>query len=343
MPCGSQVKQAKPLSRETLLQTRRTILAGLALAATGQFSTAARAATYPDQPVRFIVGAPPGGSNDIVARLLAERLTTLLGSPFLVDNRPGDSGARGAEFVTRQPADGYTMLMANVATHAINQVLIPSSTFDPKRDSIPVVAIGTIPNILVVNPKLPVHSVAELIAYAKAHPGKLNFASAGTGGSVHLAGELFKLLAGVDIVHVPYRGSGPMVTDLIAGNVDLAFDNFPSSIGAARAGSLRALAVTSAKRWPLAMDLPTMVESGLPDFVITTWVGITMRSGTPPAIVATLHDTVDKILNEPGMVQHLAALGAQPLHMSSEEFGKFIDSEQVFWRDLVLRAHVKLD
>jgi tripartite-type tricarboxylate transporter receptor subunit TctC len=297
---------------------------------------------FPNQPIRLIVGAPPGGSNDIVARLLSERLTARFKQSVVVENRPGASGARAAEFVTRQPADGYTLLMANVATHAINPILLPDATFDPKRDSMPVAMVGTICNILVVTPSLPVHSVADLIAYAKAHPHKLNFGSAGTGGSVHLAGELFKLRTGVDIVHVPYRGSGPMVTDLMAGVVQLAFDNFPSSIGAVKAGSLRALAVTSAKRWPLYPSLPTMEEAGVPNFDITTWFGITARSGTPQAITDKLSTTINDIVGEPDFVKHLAALGAVPFKLSSAAFSSFLDQEHARWKEIIDGAHVKI-
>ena len=300
------------------------------------------ASSFPSQPIRLIVGAPPGGSNDIVARLLSERLTARFKQSVVVENRPGASGARAAEDVTRQPADGYTLLMANVATHAINPILLPDSTFNPKRDSMPVAMVGTIRNILVVTPSLTVHSVADLIAYAKAHPHKLNFGSAGTGGSVHLAGELFKLRTGVDIVHVPYRGSGPMVTDLMAGVVQLAFDNFPSSIGAVKAGSLHALAVTSSQRWPLYPSLPTMEEAGVPNFDITTWFGITARSGTPQPIIDKLSSAITGIIGEPDFVQHLAALGAVPFKLSPAAFSAFLDKEHVRWKEIIDGAHVKI-
>lgn len=302
----------------------------------------ADAAHYPNQPIRLIVGAPPGGGNDIVARLLAERLTAKFKQSVVVENRAGASGARAAEYVTRQPADGYTLLMANVATHAINPILLPDSTFDPKRDSTPIAMIGTICNILVVTPSLPVKSVAELISYAKAHPHKLNFGSAGTGGSVHLAGELFKLRTGVDIVHVPYRGSGPMVTDLMAGVVQLAFDNFPSSIGAVKAGNLRALAVTSAQRWPLYPSLPTMEEAGVPNFDITTWFGITARSGTPQSIVDKLNAAITEVTSDPDFIKHLAAIGAVPFKLSPAEFSAFLDKEHQRWKEIIDGAHVKI-
>ncbi|WP_250465516.1 tripartite tricarboxylate transporter substrate binding protein [Caballeronia sp. GAFFF2] len=311
-----------------------------AAAMTGQ--AFAEDAAYPSRPVSLIVGAPPGGGNDIVARLLAERLTADLKSPFLVDNRPGASGARAAEYVTRLPRDGYALLMANVATHAINPILLPDSSFDPKRDSVPISMLGKITNILVINPKLPVNSVAELIAYAKAHPGKLNFGSAGTGGSVHLAGELFKLRTGVDIVHVPYRGSGPMVTDLMSGVCQLAFDNYPSSIGGVRAGSMRALAVTAADRWPLVPDLPTMQEAGVPNFDITTWFGITARSGTPDPVVSKLHGAIEQILKSPDFIKHLAAIGAVPFELSRSHFANFLTEEHNRWKEIVDGAHVKI-
>jgi len=328
------------LDRRAFLGTSLGALATLGLGVSG----AAHGQThYPDKPVSLIVGAPPGGSNDIVARLLTQRLTAKLGGTFLVDNRPGASGARAAEYVTRQPADGYTLLMTNVGMEVLNPILLPDSHYDPLRDSVPVAMIGTITNILVVTPSLPVHSVAELIAYAKAHPGKLNFGSAGTGGSVHLAGELFKMRTGVSMTHVPYRGSGPMVTDLMAGVVQLAFDNFPSSIGAVKAGSLRALAVTSAKRWPLAPDLPTMQESGVPNFDISTWFGISARSGTPPAIVKQLSQAINEITQEPDFVKRLATIGAIPYSMDMAQFPALLAKEHTRWKEIIDGAHVKIE
>ncbi|WP_431284707.1 Bug family tripartite tricarboxylate transporter substrate binding protein [Humitalea sp. 24SJ18S-53] len=323
------------------MPTRRHLIG-----AAGLMAVAARASaqgSYPTRPVRLVVGAPPGGGNDIVARLLAERLGRHFGQNFVVDNRPGASGARAAEWVTQQPADGHVLLLANVATHAINAVLVKDSTFDADRDSVPVAPIGTSTNILVVTPSLPVQSVAELIAYARANPGKLNYGSAGSGGSVHLAGELFKLRTGVDIVHVPYRGAGPMVTDLMAGTVQLAFDNYPSSIGAVRGGALRALAVTSGERWPLAPELPTMIESGVPDFTVTTWFGVTARSGTPDPILAALWSAIDGMLAQADFQQALAAIGAVPMPMGRVDFGRFMTGEQQRWRDIVTAARVTLN
>ncbi len=323
--------------------TRRGLLAtaGAALALPGL--ARAQGAAFPVRPVRLVVGAPPGGGNDIVARLVADRLGRRFGQNFVVDNRPGASGARAAEWVTQQPADGHVLLLANVATHAINAVLVKDSPFDADRDSVAVGPIGTSANILVVNPALPINSVAELIAYARANPGKLNFASAGSGGSVHLAGELFKLLTGLDVVHVPYRGSGPMVTDLMSGTVQFSFDNFPSSIGAVRAGNLRALAVTSPARWPLAPELPTMVESGLPDFSVTTWFGLTARSGTPEPILAALSDALAAMLDDADFRQALVAIGAVPMPMPRAAFAGFMRAEQTRWRDIVTRARVTID
>jgi tripartite-type tricarboxylate transporter receptor subunit TctC len=320
---------------------RRAILGACSALVAGRAT--AQGASYPRRPVRLVVGAPPGGGNDIVARLVADRLGRRFGQNFVVDNRPGASGARAAEWVTQQPADGHTLLLANVATHAINAVLVKDSSFDPGRDSVAIGPIGTSANILVVTPGLPVHSVADLIAYARANPGRLNFASAGSGGSVHLAGELFKLATGLNVVHVPYRGSGPMVTDLTAGTVQFAFDNFPSSIGAVRAGTLRGLAVTSAVRWPLAPELPTMVESGLPEVVVTTWFGITARSSTPEPIVAALSEALTVMLGDAGFQQALAGVGAVPMPMPRADYTAFMHAEQARWRDIVTRARVTLD
>lgn len=321
---------------------RRTVLGAAALLAMPRH-TLGQAAGYPGRPVRIVVGAPPGGGNDIVARLVAERLGRRFGQAFIVDNRPGASGARAAEWVTQQPADGHVMLLANVATHAINAVLVKDSPFDADRDSVAVAPIGTSANILVVHPALPIHSVADLIAHARANPGRLNFASAGSGGSVHLAGELFKLLTGLDVVHVPYRGSGPMVTDLMSGTVQFAFDNFPSSIGAVRAGSLRALAVTSPERWPLAPELPTMLESGVPGFTVTTWFGLTARSGTPEPVLAAVSEALAAMLADAEFRQALSNIGAVPMPMTRQAFAGFMREEQARWRDIVTRARVTLD
>jgi len=325
------------------LGTTLSTVAGLSVTASEPVSAAQPSSMYPNRAVSLVVGAPPGGSNDIVARLLTQRLNAKLGGTFLVDNRPGASGARAAEYVTRQPADGYTLLMTNVGMEVLNPILFADSHYDPLRDDVAIAMIGTITNILVVTPSLPVHSVAELIAYAKAHPGKLNFGSAGTGGSVHLAGELFKMRTGVQMTHVPYRGSGPMVTDLMAGVVQLAFDNFPSSIGAVNAGSLRALAVTSEKRWPLAPELPTMEESGVPNFNISTWFGVSARAGTPAPIVTQLNRAIADICQEPNFVDHLASIGAIPYSFDMAKFPALLVQEHNRWKEIIDGAHVKIE
>ena len=249
---------------------------------------AAAAQTYPTRPIKFIVPYPPGGGTDVVARILTEPLTAELGQTIVIDNRGGAAGNVGTDIAAKAPADGYTILFT-LSSHTINPKLYDKLPFDVERDFVPISMAALIPQILVVHPSVPANNVQELIALAKANPGKLNYASVGTGSPGHIAGELFKLKTGVDIVHVPYKGGGPAVTDTIGGQVQMLFVSMPAAWQLVKAGKLKAIAVTSAKRSQTAPDVPTIAESGVPDFVVDSWYGALAPAKTPPAIVARLN------------------------------------------------------
>src|SRR5690349_12578544 len=246
----------------------------------------AQPATYPTKPIRLIVPFPPAGTTDILARAVAQKLSETWGQQVVVDNHPGAGGNIGSDIVAKASPDGYTLLMGTVGTHAINPSLYAKMPYDHVKDFAPVILVAGVPNVLVVNPALPVKSVQELIVYGKANPGKLNFASSGNGTSIHLSGELFKTMTGIQMTHVPYKGSSPALTDLIAGQVQLMFDNLPSSLQFIKAGKLRALAVTSLERSSALPDVPTLAESGLPGFEVSSWFGVLAPAGTPNDIIA---------------------------------------------------------
>jgi tripartite-type tricarboxylate transporter receptor subunit TctC len=291
--------------------------------------------------VRFILPYPPGGPTDIMGRVVAQALTRDLPQPVVVENRAGAAGAIGTEAVARAAPDGSTFLV-NASAHVIvpHMVRVP---YDALADFAPVTNIASVPLMLVVTPGLPVRSVAELVAHAKANPGKLSFASSSNGGAPHLAGELFKLMAGVDMAHVPYRGSGQAVPDLIAGNVQVMFDSMPSSAGAVRDGKLRALAVTTAGRQAAFPELPTVAEAGVPGYEISTWYGIWAPAGTPAAILARLHAAVASALRGAESRERMAALGAQPVADAPEDFARFVRAEHERWGRLVRDARIKAD
>jgi tripartite-type tricarboxylate transporter receptor subunit TctC len=299
------------------------------------------AAEWPSRPVRFILPYPPGGPTDIMGRVVAQALTRDLPQPVVVENRAGAAGAIGTEAVARAAPDGSTFLV-NASAHVIvpHMVRVP---YDALADFAPVTSIASVPLMLVVTPGLPVRSVAELIAHAKTNPGKLSFASSSNGGAPHLAGELFKLMAGVDMAHVPYRGSGQAVPDLIAGNVQVMFDSMPSSAGAVREGRLRALAVTTAGRQAAFPELPTIAEAGVPGYEIATWYGIWAPARTPPDILARLHAAVAKGMQGEDAKEKMAALGAQPVADAPEDFARFVRAEYERWGRLVRDARIKAD
>jgi tripartite-type tricarboxylate transporter receptor subunit TctC len=304
-------------------------------------SRIARAQTYPSRPVRLIVTTPAGGSPDIIARLIGQWLSERLGQPIVVDNRSGASGNIGTEIVVRAPPDGYTLLMA-LSLNAINGALYDNLPFNFIRDTAPVASIASIPLVMEVNPSVPAKTVPEFIAYAKANPGKINMASGGNGSPLHVAGELFKMMAGVDMVHVPYRGEALALPDLISGQVQLLFGVMPASLGYIRAGKLRALAVTTAKRQEPLPDVPTMGEF-LPGFEARGWYGIVAPKATPVEIVEKLNKEVNAALADPNMEKRLTDLGAAVFAGSPADFGKFIADEIDKWRKVVRFAGIKAE
>ncbi|KCV63978.1 tripartite tricarboxylate transporter family receptor [Bordetella bronchiseptica 99-R-0433] len=299
-------------------------------------------AAYPDKPVRIVVGFSAGGTTDVIARIMAKELTEALGQSFVVENKPGGGSNIATDYVARATPDGYTLLFVAV-TSAINQTLYKNVNFDLTKDFTPVALGAKVPNILVLNPSVPVKSVQELVAYAKANPGKLAFASSGSGTSIHMAGELFKQRAGIDVLHVPYKGSAPAVTDLIGGQVQFMFDNMPSSWPHVQAGKLRALAVTTTERSASAPDLPTMKESGFENFDVSSWFGLIAPAGTPPEVVNTLNAAMVKALDKPEVLQSYEKLGAVAQKTTPAEFGAFIKSEVEGWAPVVKASGATVD
>jgi len=303
----------------------------------------AQPAAYPTKPIRFVVPYPAGGPLDAVARLLGQKVAESTGQPVIVENKAGAGGNIGADAVAKAPPDGYTILMGAVATHAINPTLYSSIPYDPVRDFIPVTQVASTPNVLVVNPSVPANNVREFIAYAKTHPGKLNFGSGSTGSAGHLAGELFGAMAGVQMTHVPYKGAAPAMNDLIGGQIQLMFDNLASSLGQVRAGRVRALAVTTARRTALAPELPTIAESGLPGFDISTWFGIFVPARTPREIVERLHSEFTRALAMPEVRDKMLALGAEPVGNRADEFAAYIHAEAEKYARVIKASGARAD
>ncbi|MCA3422362.1 MAG: tripartite tricarboxylate transporter substrate binding protein [Roseomonas sp.] len=318
--------------------TRRAAIAGALL----PFAARAQAPEWPSRPVRFIVPYPPGGPTDIMGRIVAQAVQGPLGQPFVVENRAGANGLIGSEQAARAAPDGSTFLV-NASAHVIVPHLTPNMPIDVLADFAPVTNIAAVPLWLVVNPALPVRSVAEFIAYARANPGRIAYASSSQGGAPHLAGELFKLMTGTDLVHVPYRGSGPAGQDLIAGTVQAMFDSVPASAGAVRDGRLRALGVTTRNRIAPFPDLPTIAEAGVPGYEISTWYGIWAPARTPPAIIARLQQAVASAARNPETRARFDALGAEPVADSPEDYARFVRAEFDRWGKLVRDARIKLD
>jgi tripartite-type tricarboxylate transporter receptor subunit TctC len=322
-----------------LTRLARTLAVALALSigAVG----AARAADYPSRPVKWIVPYPPGGTTDVLARVVAQWLSEKLGQPFVVENRPGGGNNIGTEAVLRSAPDGYTMLLVNPA-NGINATLYKNLNFDFIRDVAPVAGLVRTPNVMEVTPSLPVKTVAEFIAYCKANPGKINMASSGSGTSVHLSGELFKSMTGCDMVHVPYKGAGPALTDLMGGQVQVLFDNLPSSINHIKAGKLRALGVTSEQRDPALPDVPAVAET-VKNYEATAWFGIAMPKGTPRDVIEKVNDAVNRALADPKMRERLAEMGGKPIPGTPEDFGKIIASETEKWAKVVISSGAKAE
>ena len=320
------------------------LLAAILLAAAAPIAAAASApATYPDRPLRLIVPFPPGGGADTLARMIMARVAPALGQPIVVENRPGAGGNLGAESVARAEPDGYTLLYGTNGTHAINPHLYRDLRFDPLKDLAPVSRLTEIAAVLVVHPKLPVQSVPELIQYARAHPGKVNFASAGNGTTSHLAGEMFRSAAGIDIVHIPYRGGAAAIADLVSGQVQMMIEVMPNALPLARDQRVRALAVTTAQRSASAPELPTVAETGMRGFEASAWDGIFVPAATAPAIVARLNAAIRTALEEPELVAALRARGATPIPGTPEAFARHIAASSEQWGRAVRSSGAKVD
>ncbi len=328
---------------ETVMRLARPLAAcAIALVASAVAAPAALAQGYPSKPVRLVVPFPPGGVTDIVGRLLAQKLGEALGQQVVVENRGGAAGAVGAVAVAKSAPDGYTLLMAT-ATHAINATLLPNQGFDLVKDVAPVSLAASVPLLLAVHPSLPVKTPKELVAYAAANPGKANFASGSTGSASHLAGEMLKSMAKVDMVHVPYKGGSLGIQDLVAGQVQLMFENMPSILPFVQSGRLRGVAVTGPARSPAAPELPTMIESGFPDFEAGSWYGLFAPAGTPREILARLNTDMVKALRQPETKKLLAQQGAEAVGNSEAEFAAFIQAEIAKWGRVIRSANVKVE
>jgi len=304
----------------------------------------ARAADpWPIRPIRMVVAFAPGGSIDVVARIMAQELGRALGQPVVVENRAGASGNLGADFVAKAAPDGYTLFMGSASSLGANAALFRNLPYDPRRDFAPVRLMGLQPNVIVVHPSLPVTDVAELIAYARANPGKLNFGTAGSGSAQHMAGDMFRRMAEIDMVHVPYRGGAPALSDLIAGQLQLMFETLPTAVEPIAAGQLRALAVTMPERVARLPNLPTVAESGLPGYVSRGWMGIVAPAGTDPHIIARLANESEAIIAIPAVRRRLLGLGLEMIPSSPAQFSAFIREEVASYQEVVSRMGIQLD
>jgi len=321
----------------------KRIVSAFAALTLAVFASAASAQAWPAKPIKWIVPFAPGGTTDILARTIGEKLARALGQPVIIENKPGAGGGVGAEFTAKAPPDGYTIMGGTISTHAINASLYKSLPYDPIKDFAPITLIARVPNMLVVNPDVPAKNVAELIALMKANPGKYTFASSGNGTSQHLSGELFKAMAGVEMQHIPYKGSPPALQDVVAGQVTMTFDNITTAWPLAKGGKLRALAVTTAKRASIAPDVPTLAESGLTGYEVGSWQGVFAPAGTPPEIVKRLNAEIVKIINQPDVKEKLVSLGAEPVANTSEEFGALVKAEVTKWADVVKKSGAQVD
>jgi len=326
-----------------LASIARGIVSAVLPVVLGALIPATSSAEYPDRPIRLVVPFPPGGGADNLARLIMPKVAERLGSPIIIDNRPGAGGNIGAESVARAAPDGYTLLYGTNGTHGINASLYSNLRFDPVKDFAPVSPMTVIAALLIVNLDLPVKSVGELIRYAKGHPGKVNFASAGNGTTSHLAGELFKTMAGVDIVHVPYRGGALAAVDVIGGQVQMMIDVMPNVYPLAKDGKVRGLAVTTAERFPGAPEYPTIAESGLPGFEVSAWDGVFAPAGTAEHIVDRLNAAIRQALEDPQLRGALLARGAHAVPAAPDEFARRVAASAQKWGKIVRDAGAKVD
>jgi tripartite-type tricarboxylate transporter receptor subunit TctC len=327
---------------------RRALLGALALSTFAIALPALAQSAWPNKPVKIVVPFAAGGTTDILARAIAPELSKAFGQQFIVDNRGGAGGNVGADIVAKSPGDGYTLLMGTVGTHGINRALYSKLPYDPIKDFVPITLVAAVPNVMVMQTEkahsLGINTVPDFIKYAKAHPGKVNMASSGNGTSIHLAGELFKSMTGIYMVHLPYRGSGPALMDLVGGTADVMFDNLPSSMAFIKAGKLKALAVTSRQRSAALPDVPTIEEAaGLKGFDATSWFGLLAPAGTSPDIVNRIQQEVAKALNTPAIKEKLLAQGAIPSGNTPAEFAKLIENEHIKWARVVKASGAKVD
>jgi len=300
------------------------------------------AAAYPDKPIRYVIPFPPGGSTDTTGRILAEAMSKILGQPVIVENRGGAGGNIGAAHVAESAADGYTLLQGTIGTHGINPTLYDNLSFDARRDFVPIARMTAGTNVLVVNPSVPAKTVQELIAYAKQHPGKLMMGSSGSGSSIHMSGELFQVLTGVRFTHVPYRGGGPAMNDLLAGHIQLMFDNLNVALPLIQTGKVRALGVSSQVRSSVLPDVPTLAEAGVPGYEVTSWSGVFAPAGTPRDIVEKLNATINQALNSKEVRDRFEQAGIEIDLMGVDEFKAFVDSEIDRWGEIVKKSGAKV-
>ncbi|MDB5848954.1 MAG: transporter substrate-binding protein [Rhodoferax sp.] len=315
------------------------LAAALPLAATAQTGAAA----YPNKPIRMVVPFTPGGSTDIMGRTIGQQLTQAWGQSVVIDNVPGAGGSIGADKVAKAPADGYTLLMGHIGTLAVTPSLYPKLPYDPVKSFAAVAWVARVPNVLVVHPSLPVRTVQELVAYAKANPGKINYGSGGNGSAAHIATEYLKLQTGTQMQHVPYKGTAPAVTDLVGGQIQLMFTGVPAVMAQVKAGQLRALAVSSPHRVKAVPDLPTVAESGYPGFEADQWYGVVAPANTPPDIIAKLNQQINKALSSPEIAERLASEGAEATPNPPQVFAELISTEIKRWRTVIEKGGVKVE
>ncbi|OWV87063.1 ABC transporter substrate-binding protein [Rhizobium sp. R635] len=324
--------------------TRRTGLAlALGLTATLGLGTACVAADFPDRAITMVVPFAAGGSTDVVARIVAQKMSEDLGQQVIVQNVAGAGGNLGAGNVARADADGYTVLMGTVATHALNPLILKSTPYDPEKDFAPVSLLVVVPNVLVVNPELPAKTVQELVALLKAEPDKYSYASSGNGTPLHLSGELFKSMAGVSMQHIPYKGAGPALNDVIGNQVPIMFDNLPSSSSHIKAGTLRALAVTTAERAPSFPDVPTIAESGIPGYETYTWNALFAPANTPSEVVTRLNASANKALKDPAVADRMKEFSATIVGSTPEELAAHVKAELAKWGPVVKGANIQME